>query len=239
MKAFFETLIRLRNPDFKLDENIGSSDICSILINKFIEQMRTIRLFVFFKNGLFVFLGKNVTFYGIRNISIGKWTQIGCCTKLSAYGNNSTLIIKKNVTIGSFSNYTVSSSMHDLGKHIVIGNNVGIGDFSHIGGGGGVEIGDSTIIGSYFSCHPSNHIFHNPGNEIKKQGLEKNGIVIGKNCWIGAKVTVLDGVIIGDNCVIGAGAVVTKSFPDNSIIVGIPAKMVGSVSSKTSNEKKR
>ncbi len=46
-----------------------------------------------------------------------------------------------------------------------------------------------------------------------------------QNCWIGAKVTILDGTIIGDNSVVAAGAVVRGQFPDNCVIGGIPAKI--------------
>ena len=99
------------------------------------------------------------------------------------------------------------------------------------GGGGGVEIGDDTIIGSYFSCHPESHVFDNPSIPIRLQGLSRQGIRIGKGCWIGSEVTILDGVEIGDNSVVAAGAVVTKSFPENSIIGGVPARLIRKISS--------
>jgi acetyltransferase-like isoleucine patch superfamily enzyme len=61
---------------------------------------------------------------------------------------------------------------------------------------------------------------------IRHQGVSRKGIKIGKNCWIGSKVTVLDGVTIGTGSIIAAGSVVTKSFPENSIIGGVPAKLL-------------
>ena len=61
---------------------------------------------------------------------------------------------------------------------------------------------------------------------INKQGFNSASIVINENCWIGAKATVLKGVEIGSNSIVGANAVVTKSFPLSSIIVGIPAKKI-------------
>ena len=51
-------------------------------------------------------------------------------------------------------------------------------------------------------------------------------VVIGKNVWLGASVTVVPGVTIGDNAVIAAGAVVTKDVPANTIAAGVPAKVI-------------
>lgn len=52
-------------------------------------------------------------------------------------------------------------------------------------------------------------------------------VEIGDNCWLGVNTTILKGVTLGPNCTVAAGAVVTKSFPENSIIGGVPAKLIG------------
>jgi acetyltransferase-like isoleucine patch superfamily enzyme len=144
---------------------------------------------------------------------------------IDASGKNP-MEIGNQVSIGRFSHLFTSFGLNDLGQYIKIGDNVGIGDNAHLGGAGGLEIGDDCIIGPYFSCHPENHNFDHPDQPIRLQGVSRKGISIGKNCWIGAKVTVLDGVTIGDNCVLAAGAVITRSFPDNCIIGGVPAKIL-------------
>ncbi len=54
----------------------------------------------------------------------------------------------------------------------------------------------------------------------------KGPLVIGPNCWLGARVTVLDGANIGEHCVIGAGAVVTKPIPRDSLALGVPARAI-------------
>ena len=51
-------------------------------------------------------------------------------------------------------------------------------------------------------------------------------IHIGKNVWIGANATVLAGVNIGDGAVVAAGAVVTKDVEPNTIVGGVPAKLL-------------
>ena len=51
-------------------------------------------------------------------------------------------------------------------------------------------------------------------------------IVLGKNVWVGSNSTILQGVTIGDNAVVGAGAVVTKDVEANTIVGGVPAKLI-------------
>lgn len=53
-------------------------------------------------------------------------------------------------------------------------------------------------------------------------------VTIGNNCWIGAGAIILAGVSLGDNVTVAAGAVVTKSFPGNCLIGGVPAKIIRS-----------
>jgi maltose O-acetyltransferase len=49
---------------------------------------------------------------------------------------------------------------------------------------------------------------------------------IGNDVWIGGNVTILPGVTIGNNVVVAAGAVVTKDVPDNSLVGGVPARII-------------
>ena len=57
-------------------------------------------------------------------------------------------------------------------------------------------------------------------------------ITIGDNCWLASNVTVCPGVTIGNNCVIGAGSVVTKDIPDNSLVLGVPGRVVRKITEK-------
>ncbi|MCE5192008.1 MAG: hypothetical protein LLG08_09675 [Actinomycetia bacterium] len=51
-------------------------------------------------------------------------------------------------------------------------------------------------------------------------------ITVGDNCFIGARVSLLPGATIGSNCIIGACAVVKGSIPDNSVVIGNPARVI-------------
>ncbi|WP_278853885.1 DapH/DapD/GlmU-related protein, partial [Thomasclavelia spiroformis] len=52
---------------------------------------------------------------------------------------------------------------------------------------------------------------------------------IGKKVWIGSHATILPGVTIGDNAIVAAGAVVTKDVPANTVVGGVPAKIIKNV----------
>lgn len=132
----------------------------------------------------------------------------------------------RNFKLGAYSRIIASGSLGDLGIGLRIGDNVGIGEFAYLGGAGGVDIGAGTIVGQYFSVHPENHVFADPDLPVREQGVTRDGIKIGSGCWIGAKVTITDGVTIGKNSVIAAGAVVTTSFPEASVIGGVPARLL-------------
>ncbi|MBR1404382.1 MAG: acyltransferase [Treponema sp.] len=131
-----------------------------------------------------------------------------------------------HVSVGCFTRIECTGSLATLGEGFKCGNNCGLGTNCFYGAAGGIEIGNDVIIGNYVSFHSENHVFLDTEVPIRLQGTNHRGIKIGNNCWIGAKVTILDGVKIGNGCVVAAGAVVTKDFPDNVVIGGVPARII-------------
>ncbi|WP_351089086.1 DapH/DapD/GlmU-related protein [Shewanella sp. S1-49-MNA-CIBAN-0167] len=212
---------KIKGRHLLLDPKISSSDLFFVSVSQGVGIMRgVLRLLPS------VFIGKSVKLKSRKNLHIGKGATIKDYCTLDALGHSG-IKVGKASTIGAYSFIQVSGSLTDLGLKVHIGDNVGIGEFAHIGGAGGVLIGNDTIIGSYFSVHPENHNFSHSATLIKNQGVNRKGIIIGANCWIGAKVTVLDGSRIGDGCVVAAGAVVKGNYPDNVIIGGVPSKILG------------
>ena len=225
MSVVLEKIIQRRNPHFTLHTKISIATLLSFFWINLWSLIRGSKLLLVGKNPRMAILGSHVKFFNSSKIKFGKYLKLGDHVYISALGKEG-VFFGNNVGIGAYSRVVVSTTFDNPGKYIKIGNNVGIGEFAYLGGGGGLEIGDDCIIGQYFSCHPENHVTHNLNMPIRYQGVSRKGIKIGQNCWIGSKVTILDGVSIGEGCIIAAGAVVTKSFPDYSIIGGVPAKLL-------------
>jgi len=115
----------------------------------------------------------------------------------------------------------------DYGKKIKLGKNVFVNINNYFMDGATIEIGDNVFIGPSCGFYTANHPLDYTN---RNQGLEKAlPIKIGDNCWFGANVSVMPGVTIGEGCVIAAGAVVTKDMPANSLIAGVPAKVICTV----------
>lgn len=91
----------------------------------------------------------------------------------------------------------------------------------------GIEIQDDVLLSPHVRIIVNNHSFKDTDKPIMDQPTDPSKkITIKRGAWIGADVIILPGVTIGENCVIGAGAVVTKSIPDYSVAIGVPARVV-------------
>lgn len=229
-KVFVQFIYRLiKGRKLILDKTIDDCYLMQLMTTNAIALFRG--LFFLHKK---VMLGKSVVLRGRRYIKFGSGVSIADHVLLDGLGKEH-LSIGNRTSIGRFGHIKVSGTLCDIGIGIQIGDDVGIGEFCHIGGAGGVVIGNDTIVGSYFSVHPENHIFDNIDIPIRLQGVTRQGIKIGSGCWIGAKVTILDGVVIGNNCVVAAGSVVRGNFPDACVIGGVPARILKKIGSCNSD----
>lgn len=231
MRKLLEYIIRRNAPGFKLDYTITKSAVISELCVMFIVKIRSLRMLCYLLPPRGIKLGRKVQFHTVHDIKFGKNNAIGDYSYIRALGKDS-MVFGENSGVGDFCKLITSTQIHDISGFIKLGDNVWIGDHSNLGGAGGVEIGDNTFTGQCLYCHPENHMFEPTGVLYREQGVTRKGIKIGENCWIGSNVVITDGVEIGDNCVVAAGAVLTKSFPDNSLIGGIPARLLKEIPQK-------
>jgi acetyltransferase-like isoleucine patch superfamily enzyme len=130
-------------------------------------------------------------------VKLGRWCWIGHGTKIRAH--EGCVEVGAKTVMGQ--ECTISSFQSvKIGRECVIADRVMLIDFDH----GVVEV----------------------ERPIRLQGIYKRDVTVGNNCWIGYGACILRGVTIGDNCIVGTNAVVTKDVPPNSVVGGVPAKLI-------------
>jgi galactoside O-acetyltransferase len=151
------------------------------------------------KAGSKISIGRHIEIAGPQNISFGNQIYIVDGAVLRA--------VKGKINIGD--------------KFALNGNARIIADC-----GGRIMIGNSVMIGPNAVIRASNHCHNDVTKDIWDQGQTGGQIIIGNDVWIGANVTIVSNVKIGSHSIVAAGSVVTKNFPDFSVIAGVPAKLI-------------
>ena len=113
----------------------------------------------------------------------------------------------------------------DYGQNITVGKNVFINSGCCFQDQGGIEIGDDVLIGQQVVIATLNHDLI----PEKRGSMLPAPVKIGNGVWIGAHATILSGVTIGNGAVVAAGAVVTKDVPANTVVGGVPAKILKAI----------
>ncbi|WP_195984536.1 DapH/DapD/GlmU-related protein [Clostridium sp. D33t1_170424_F3] len=114
----------------------------------------------------------------------------------------------------------------DFGKNITVGKGVFINSGCHFQDQGGITIGEGSLIGHNVVLATLNHEI----DPTHRKDMHPAPIVIGRNVWIGANATICPGVSISDGVVVAAGAVVIKDVPANTMVGGVPAKIIKHIS---------
>lgn len=139
-------------------------------------------------------------------------------------------IKRHNKTRIIMSEYSILGPNIDFwgGGTVVLGKNSSIGRYSWVyaNKNGGITIGDDVLCASHLYITDTNHNYLDKGTKIRLQGTNCRPVVIKDNVWIGAKVTILQGTEIGTRSVVGACSLLNDVYTDNSVIAGVPARVV-------------
>lgn len=228
VKLMSKVISKIKKRQYVIDENIADSVMLGIIIEKFCMVLRggMHKLFLKKSKGI-LFVGKKVKLKCRKKIIFNGTAIIEDGVKIDALSKGG-MEVGDNFSIGRNGIIECTGVIRELGEKLVIGNNVGIAANVFISMRGKIEIGDDTIFGPNVAIHAENHNFDDLDVPIRLQGATRKGVKIGRDCWIGSGVIILDGVTIGDGCIIAAGAVVNKDIPDYSIVGGVPAKVIKS-----------
>lgn len=112
---------------------------------------------------------------------------------------------------------------------ITFGNNVSVHPMCYLEGIGELSIGDNVSIAHNSSIMTTNHGWSDTSKPIKYNEQTNSKVIINSDVWVGCGCRILSGVIIGSRSIIAAGAVVVKNVNSNSIVGGIPARLIRTI----------
>lgn len=157
----------------------------------------------------------------IKGVKFGKNSLIGPGYDF-LFNQMSNIYIKDNVIIGN------NAWIQTIAKgKIIIGSNTNIGRNVTISCRKNITIGKNCLFSYNVSLLDHNHKFEDKKPPPLLQGITKGReIEIGNDCFIGAHSFIMPGVSLGKHVIVGANSVVTKNFPDYSVVAGNPAKLI-------------
>lgn len=203
--------------------------ICLSIIMRLLSHIYTYRMSQWLKNRRNVLYTMWVSnFIG----EVGEGCSFHAPLRLQGYGSKRIKIgartcIQAHCILGSW-------ERHGKDEHyepeIVIGKDCNLGEYCHITAINRITIGDGLLTGRFVyigdNAHGGLSLDEAYIPPARRTLVSKGEIKIGRNVWIGDKVSIFGGVTIGDNVIIGAGSMVTHDIPLNCMAAGAPAKIV-------------
>ena len=164
-----------------------------------------------------------------ENISLGDRVRIGRHALLRA---NSDGEADLPATQGSINIDTDTSVLEDTlltanNGNITIGRRCWLAAGTYLYGNGNIHMGDDVLIAARTIINTVAHNYSHRYLPINAQGINTAPVIIEDDVWIGLNCTILQGVTIGRGAIIGAGSLVNQSVPAYSIVVGTPARVIG------------
>jgi acetyltransferase-like isoleucine patch superfamily enzyme len=135
-------------------------------------------------------------------------------------GRGATVRIGRWAWVGQGCKIRVHEGEVSIGAKTVMGQECTISAYQH------VSVGRECIIADRVMMIDFDHGVTEVERPIRLQGIYKRDVNVGHNVWIGYGACLLRGVSIGDNSIVGTSAVVTRSFPANTVLAGVPASLL-------------
>ncbi len=161
-----------------------------------------------------------------RNVYLDSGVYLHACPQGIVLGDNTLVMHGAVLHVYNF---------RDLPHAFIrIGRDCLIGELNVLRGQGGIQIGDRVYTAPLVQLLAVNHVYADPSRPFVEQGITAQGIVVEDDVWIGAGAIVTDGVRIGKGAVVAAGAVVTKDVPPHTVVGGVPARPLKTITEDTS-----
>ncbi len=116
----------------------------------------------------------------------------------------------------------------NIAQKLIIGSNCIIGPGAYFDLAGKIIIHDRAALGPQLTVITGTHDIGSPYKRLGK--VKARDVEIGEGVWMGARCMILPGVKVGNGAVVAAGAVVNKDVPENTLVGGVPAKVIRELS---------
>lgn len=213
------------DPTYSLDPGISTRDVIAEAFVRGRSLFRAQWKLAGVAGGRMRFVESRCAIRHRRCLSVGTGTVIEHGARLSCLSRDG-MEIGQHVTIGKYALIECTGVLWHLGSGLKVGDRSSVGDYSFLGCSGGIVIGRDVLMGQRVSMHSQNHGYADLSRPIREQGVIDARITVGDNCWLGSGSILLAGVELGHGCVVAAGSVVRGSFAPNSVIAGVPARLI-------------
>lgn len=156
-----------------------------------------------------------------RNVYLDQGVYLHACPAGIEIGDNSFVMHGAVLHVYNFRNLPHA--------FIRIGRDSLIGELNVLRGQGGITIGDRVYTAPMVQLLAVNHVYSDPTRPMVEQGITAEGIVVEDDVWIGAGAVITDNVRIGKGAVVAAGAVVTDDVPPYTVVGGVPARVLKTI----------
>ena len=169
-----------------------------------------------------VVIGRHVTLRHPSKIFLGDGVVLDDRSTLDAKGSaNRGIRLGNGVFVGR------NTTIYCKNGNVTVGDNASLSANVIVFSSNDLTLGEGTMVGSFsYLLSGGEYDYASPVPFCRQSGMETKGpLVIGRDCWLGAHVTVLDAASVGDRSVVAAGAVVTAPIPARSLAMGVPARV--------------